>query len=114
MPIHHHVLSADLEATLNHKVDDLREVFFGGRYFSWIDICSFESSEVQLTGSDVIAVWALHDYWDPEFFEECICALSCMITGPVHRNISILPPVWSFFVKLQHKLLDVQGKHGLI
>ena len=37
-----------------------------------------------------------------------------MVTGSVHGDYSVLPPVRPFFVQFEHKLLNVEREHLLI
>ena len=54
VPIHHAVLLADLQAALDHKIYNFREMLFGRGDLPGVYISFFEGGEIQLTWGDVI------------------------------------------------------------
>ena len=114
MPVHDDMLLADLQTPFNHKIHDLRKMLFCRRDLPGIDVLAFKGCKIQFAWSDIVRMRALQCYWNSQLFEQCVSAGCSVVTGSIHGDHGILPPVRPFFVKFEHKLLDVKRKHMLI
>ena len=92
MPIHDHLLFADLQTALDYEIDDFREVLFGGWNVSWVYIFAFEGSEVQFAGSYVIRVWTLEQNRYFQLLQQLQGPCCRMVWSSIHSDYGVLPP----------------------
>ena len=104
----------NLDAALNHELDDHLEVSLTHRYLVWIHIICLKSSKKELARSYVITVRAKHYDGHVKLLKHLLCFLGTVISGTVPCYNRFLPPISILLVELCYQMLHEQGYHVLV
>ena len=64
MPVHHNMLSANLQATFDHQVYNRGKMFLTRCQMTRIYVGFLKRCKVQLTWCNIVGMRTLHHYWN--------------------------------------------------